>query len=267
MKKKSTNSQSAFLNLRVLFGLFVMLTGVFLALVSFGPATKGFAQGTTREQMTLTLAKALDVFQPPPCVPGAELFADVPADSPFCPYIEEMARRGITTGCAPGLFCPGDPVSRQQMAVFVVRIVGSEPFHIVGTAGEPAFENGWTNTGLGFETAGFYIDSMNVVHLKGLLNGGASGTDAFHLPAGYRPSAIVLAPGSAGGFGDIQVEARPDGGVRIFCSGGCPAKFPGIDSITFRVGTGGASSIRESPSAAPEGATPVDAARGDILRY
>src|SRR4030095_10953116 len=110
-------------------GLFVMLTGVFLALVSFGPATKGFAQGTTREQMTLTLAKALDVFQPPPCVPGAELFADVPADSPFCPYIEEMARRGITTGCAPGLFCPGDPVSRQQMAVFVVRIVGSEPFH------------------------------------------------------------------------------------------------------------------------------------------
>src|SRR6266496_5159035 len=35
MKKKST-SQSAFLNLRVLIGLFVVLAGVFLALVGFG---------------------------------------------------------------------------------------------------------------------------------------------------------------------------------------------------------------------------------------
>jgi hypothetical protein len=195
------------------------------------------------------------------------MFNDVSADSPFCPYIEEMARRGITTGCAPGLFCPRNFVTREQMAVFVVRIVGSEPFHIVGAAGEPAFQNAWTNLGLGFETAGFYIDSANVVHLKGLLNGGLSGTDAFTLPAGYRPSAIVLAPGSAGGFGDVQVEARPDGGVRIFCQGGCAGVFPGLDSITFRVGTGGASSITESPSAAPEGATPVDSARGDILRY
>jgi S-layer homology domain len=44
MKKKSTNSQSAFLNLRVLFGLFVMLAGVFLALVSFGTLSSVFAQ-------------------------------------------------------------------------------------------------------------------------------------------------------------------------------------------------------------------------------
>src|SRR5215813_8308624 len=35
MKKKST-SQSAFFNLRVLIGLFIVLAGVFLALVCFG---------------------------------------------------------------------------------------------------------------------------------------------------------------------------------------------------------------------------------------
>src|SRR6266480_8110291 len=35
MKKKST-SQSAFFNVRVLIGLFVVLTGVFLALLGFG---------------------------------------------------------------------------------------------------------------------------------------------------------------------------------------------------------------------------------------
>ena len=43
MKKKST-SQSAFFNLRVLIGLFVVLTGVFLALLGFGAFSSLFAQ-------------------------------------------------------------------------------------------------------------------------------------------------------------------------------------------------------------------------------
>jgi S-layer homology domain len=254
MKKKST-SHSAFLNLRVLFGLLVMLAGVFLALVSFGPATKGFAQGTTREQMTLTLAQALNIFQPPPCVPGAEIFNDVPASSPFCPYIEEMARRGITTGCAPGLFCPRDFVTRQQMAVFVVRIVGSEAFHIVGDTGEPPFENGWTNFGGGRTTAGFYIDSQNVVHLKGSITGGASGTTAFTLPPGYRPAATLLLPVSSGSFVIVVATLQSDGTLHPFCSGGCVGSV-GLDGLSFRVGTGGASAINGSPSAASTGLTP-----------
>jgi hypothetical protein len=123
MKKKST-SQSAFLNLRVLFGLFVMLAGVFLALLGFGTFSSVFAQnqgGTTREEMTRTLAKALGAFQPPACVPGSEMFNDVPASNPFCPFIEELSRRGITGGCAPGLYCPTAFVTRQEMAVFLLK--------------------------------------------------------------------------------------------------------------------------------------------------
>jgi hypothetical protein len=60
---------------------------------------------------------------PPACVAGSEKFTDVPASNPFCPWIEELARRGITGGCAPNLYCPGDPVTRQQMAVFLVKSV------------------------------------------------------------------------------------------------------------------------------------------------
>jgi hypothetical protein len=131
MKKKS-NSQSAFLNLRVLIGLFVMLAGVFLALLSFGPARTGFAGVTTREQMTLTLAQALNLPQPPACVPGAEIFNDVPASSPFCPFIEELARRGITGGCGGGNYCPRDPVTRQQMAVFLVNTANQEGVPVAG---------------------------------------------------------------------------------------------------------------------------------------
>jgi hypothetical protein len=127
MKKKST-SRSVFLNLRVLFGLFVMLAGAVLTLVSFGTFSSVFAQnGTTREEMALTLAEALNLPQPPACVPGQEMFTDVPANSPFCPFIEELARRGITGGCTATKYCPGSSVTRAQMAVFIVKAMEACP--------------------------------------------------------------------------------------------------------------------------------------------
>ena len=49
------------------------------------------------------------------------MFQDVPASNPFCPWIEELVRRGITTGCAPNLYCPSAFVSRGQMAPFLVK--------------------------------------------------------------------------------------------------------------------------------------------------
>ena len=58
-------------------------------------------------------------YVPPPC--GTPLFADVPASSIYCRWIEELARRGVSGGCAPNLYCPSDSVTREQMAVFVLR--------------------------------------------------------------------------------------------------------------------------------------------------
>jgi S-layer homology domain len=178
MKKKST-SHSAFLNLRVLFGLCVMLAGVFLALVSFGPATTGFAQGTTREEMTLALAKALAI-NPPACVPGQEMFNDVPASNPFCPFIEELARRGITGGCGGGNFCPGDPVTRQQMAVFLVKTldVAKNRFAVVNSNGTLARGRGVVSTALG--GTGFY----EVIFDTNITGCAYIGTVAGPLPAG-----------------------------------------------------------------------------------
>jgi len=39
---------------------------------------------------------------------------------PTAPYIEQLARDGITSGCAPTLFCPGEALSRAAMASFLV---------------------------------------------------------------------------------------------------------------------------------------------------
>jgi hypothetical protein len=43
----------------------------------------------------------------------------VPASSPFCKWIEELARRGVVTGCGGGNYCPTNPVTREQMGVFI----------------------------------------------------------------------------------------------------------------------------------------------------
>jgi hypothetical protein len=64
---------------------------------------------------------------PPPCVAGSEWFADVPASSPFCRWIEELARRGVVTGCGGGLYCPSSAVSRDTMAVYLLATLGANP--------------------------------------------------------------------------------------------------------------------------------------------
>lgn len=49
-------------------------------------------------------------------------FVDVPANSAFCPSVEWLKNRGITTGCAvANSYCPNDAVSRLAMAAFLTR--------------------------------------------------------------------------------------------------------------------------------------------------
>ena len=81
------------------------------------------SSSTTREQMAVfvILSKEPPGYVPPACVAGAEIFNDVPASSPFCRWIEELSRRGVVSGCGNGAYCPSNPVTREQMAVFVLR--------------------------------------------------------------------------------------------------------------------------------------------------
>ena len=79
------------------------------------------ATSTTRAQMAVfvLVAKEGPGYAPPACT--APMFADVPASNPFCRWIEELARRAVVGGCGGGNYCPGSAVTREQMAVFVLR--------------------------------------------------------------------------------------------------------------------------------------------------
>ena len=54
----------------------------------------------------------------------AVTFNDVPFIHPFHQYVEALAASGITAGCGNGNYCPGDPVTRGQIAVFLAKALG-----------------------------------------------------------------------------------------------------------------------------------------------
>jgi hypothetical protein len=76
----------------------------------------------TRAQMAVFLLKSkLGAAHVPPVCAG--IFADVACPSLFADWIEELHAIGVTGGCqaSPLLYCPGSPVTRAQMAVFLLK--------------------------------------------------------------------------------------------------------------------------------------------------
>jgi hypothetical protein len=78
----------------------------------------------TRAQMAVFLLKTAfgPSYAPPPCT--TPTFSDLPCSSGFAPWVDDLAGRGITAGCAPGMYCPNSPVTRGQMAVFLTATYG-----------------------------------------------------------------------------------------------------------------------------------------------
>jgi hypothetical protein len=73
-----------------------------------------------RSQMAVFLLKAEhgSSFAPPACV---GVFSDVPCPSQYANWIEQLVAEGVTAGCGGGRYCPDAPVTRAQMAVFILK--------------------------------------------------------------------------------------------------------------------------------------------------
>ena len=76
---------------------------------------------STRAQMAVFLLKSKFGADhvPPAAVEG--VFLDVHPGDFAADWIEELASLGITGGCGNGNYCPNDPVTRGQMAVFLLK--------------------------------------------------------------------------------------------------------------------------------------------------
>ena len=94
-----------------------------LAGISAGCGNGNFCpnDSVSRAQMSvfLLVGKHGDPYTPPA---ATGIFTDVPVGSFAANFIEELYHEGITGGCStnPMKYCPGDPVTRAQMAVFLL---------------------------------------------------------------------------------------------------------------------------------------------------
>ncbi len=79
------------------------------------------ATTVTRDQMAVFLLRGEHgSTYTPPTATGA-MFADVPQDYWAAAWIEQLANEGITGGCGNGNYCPTLAVTRDQVAIFLLR--------------------------------------------------------------------------------------------------------------------------------------------------
>src|SRR6266540_6920809 len=75
----------------------------------------------TRDQMAVFLLRAEHGSGYVPPAATGTVFSDVPTSYWAASWIERLAAEGITGGCGTGVYCPTSSVTRDQMAVFLVR--------------------------------------------------------------------------------------------------------------------------------------------------
>ena len=100
----------------------------FVVALARGAITSGCGGGNycpaspvTRAQMAVFLLRSRNGPAFVPAAATGTVFDDVPAGAFAAAWIERLAADGVTSGCGGGNYCPGNPVTRAQMAVFLLR--------------------------------------------------------------------------------------------------------------------------------------------------
>ena len=213
------------------------------ASVTFGGAPGGAATVVSETELTV-IAPALpagalyDVVVTNPDLSSRTLprgwmadFLDVPAGHLFHDVIGRLFRSGVTAGCGGGNFCPDDPVTRAQMAVFLLRAE-----HGTGWARPSATGATYTDVPAG----AFGAAAIEQAAAEGIFAaGGAFGPN---VPVSRAEMARLLLkaehgptwapPAAAGIFGDVPagdaaapwIERLFREGITAGCGGGnfCP---------------------------------------------
>jgi hypothetical protein len=174
--------------------------------------------------------------------------------SSFLPKTGTAANASKLGGQLPSYYLPAggkatdsDKLDGLDSTSFAAK--AQEPWHEVGAPGEPPFwyECGETcapvfqNFGFGYNTAGFYRDSLGRVYLKGLVtlvgsSSASCGPIIFFLPVGYRPAATeIAAVVHDDNLALGRIDIRNDGRVEVCtASSVSTGEWWALDGISFR---------------------------------
>ncbi|WP_433944339.1 SwmB domain-containing protein [Paenibacillus sp. SN-8-1] len=84
-------------------------------------------QNITRSEFAVYIAKGLGLS---PDNSSGSRFRDVSSLSPSAAYINAAAKAGIITGNTDGTFQPGSPITREQMAIMMVRALSTAGYNV-----------------------------------------------------------------------------------------------------------------------------------------
>lgn len=138
--------------------------------------------------------------------------------------------------CEKGFDGSAQPTDAQYDAAIAVGFrcyrTARDVRYSVGSAGKPAFNGAWVNSGGGFAPARYWFDREGNVHIEGHVKTGAVPGVMFNLPVGYRPSTPRRFPTSANGaFGALEVDAAGN----VSALAGSNADFA-LNGISFPTG-------------------------------
>jgi len=164
---------------------------------------------------------------------SAQTFDDVPNDYWAFSFIETLGASGITVGCGSGNYCPGEPLTRAQMAVFLERSMNGSSYSPPAATG-----NVFLDVGAG-DFAASFIEQLSA---DGITTGCGNSNycpasvvtrdqmAVFLLRAKYGAS--YSPPAATGVFDDVPVDYWAAGwieqlaaeGITAGCGGGnyCP---------------------------------------------
>lgn len=95
----------------------------------------------------------------------------------------------------------------------------------------PSLLNSWVDYGAGFNPSGYFKDSNGIVHLRGMVKSGSTGTVIFNLPAEYRPPYHEVHSTTTFGSSSGRCDILPNGDVKMVAGS---SSYFSLDGITFR---------------------------------
>ena len=112
-----------------------------------------------------------------------ELYTDVNPNAYYAPYINWATRHGITSGTGVGTFSPDAPITREQMAVLMVRFASC-----YGYAFESIREDVPDSFADTASISGYAINAVDVMRQSGIITGRSNSQGTFD----FAPQALAV---------------------------------------------------------------------------
>ena len=188
-----------------------------------------------RSAILVAVALVVSVLGPVPAG-GADGFSDVGPGGTHEPAISALAEMGVFDGteCGDGEFCPGDPIERWVMAVWLIRVLGGE----ITTSGTSRFAD--VDASEWWSRYAEELAERNITHgcRTGPLRYCPTDSVTRAQMASFLVRAYVLEAASPAGFTDTagnRHEANIDALAAAGITGGCktgPLRYCPGDSVT-----------------------------------